>query len=64
MNVSVYELSGERIAELVNEDLPQGINAFSWDGALNDHKKASQGVYFLRIVYDGKMFMQKVICTE
>lgn len=64
VNVSVYELSGKRIAELVNEDLPQGLNAFSWDGTLNDNKKTSPGVYFLRMVYDGKMFMQKVIYTE
>lgn len=63
VNISVYDLSGKRIAELVNEDLQQGINAFSWDGALTDSKKASPGIYFLRMVFNGKMFMHKIIRT-
>lgn len=64
VNISVYEMGGRRVAELVNEDLPQGNNTFYWDGTLDNGKKLNTGVYFLRVVYQGKLFMHKVIFTK
>ncbi|MBW6491043.1 MAG: T9SS type A sorting domain-containing protein [Lentimicrobium sp.] len=61
INISVYDLSGKRIAELVNEKLPQGVNNFIWEGDVDGGKRINPGIYFIRIVYGEKLFMHKVI---
>jgi flagellar hook assembly protein FlgD len=64
VNISVYDLGGKRMAELVNEVLPQGNNSFSWTGKTGNGVKLNPGVYFLRFVYQGRMYMQKIIHTD
>ncbi|MFH1120681.1 MAG: DUF2271 domain-containing protein [Bacteroidota bacterium] len=64
VNISVYDISGKRLAELVNEVLPQGTNSFSWLGTTGNGMKLNPGVYFLRVVYSGKLFMRKVVHTN
>lgn len=64
VNVSVYDLNGKRVVELVNEDLPQGANSFSWDAKMGNGQKLTPGVYSIRIVYQGKMFMHKVVFSN
>lgn len=64
MNISVYDMNGKRLTELVNEVLPQGSNTFSWSGTTGSGVKLNPGVYFLRVVYNGKMFMQKIVRTN
>jgi len=61
VNISVYDLGGKRVAELVNEDLPQGANTFYWEGKVENGKLLNPGVYFLRIIYQGKLLMRKVV---
>ncbi|NTW24272.1 MAG: DUF2271 domain-containing protein [Lentimicrobium sp.] len=64
VNVSVYDLSGKRMVELVNQDLPRGANSFSWDAKMGNGQKLTSGVYSIRIVYQGKMFMHKVVFSN
>jgi flagellar hook assembly protein FlgD len=61
VNVSVYDPGGKRIAELVNEVLPQGNNSFYWEGKSENGQSLKPGVYFLRIIYQGKLMIHKVI---
>ncbi len=61
VNVSVYDLSGKRVTELVNEDLPQGNNTFYWEGKSENGQPLNPGVYFLRVIYQGKLLMRKVV---
>jgi len=64
VNISVYDMSGKRVSELVNEVLPQGSNSFCWMGTTGSGIKPDAGVYFLRVVYKGKMFMHKIVRTN
>jgi len=64
VNISVYDLSGKRITELVNEVLPQGNNSFCWAGTIENGNKLNSGVYFLRVIYQGKLMMHKVVCSH
>ena len=61
VNISVYGLSGKRIAELVDDELPQGENSCFWEGEIGNGNKINPGVYFLRVVYGGRLFMHKVV---
>jgi flagellar hook assembly protein FlgD len=61
VNVSVYDLAGKRVAELVNEALQQGNNSFYWEGKSENGQSLNPGVYFFRIIYQGKLMMRKVV---
>lgn len=61
MNISVYDLTGKRIVELVNDRLPMGVNTFAWSGDLENGQKINAGVYFIRVVYGEKLFIHKVV---
>lgn len=61
INISVYDLHGKRIVELVDENLPQGVSSYFWEGEIDNGNKIDPGVYFLRVVYGGKLFMYKVV---
>lgn len=64
VNISVYDLSGKRVSELVNEVLPQGNNSFCWAGTIENGKRLNPGVYFLRVIYQGKLSIHKVVMTN
>ncbi len=64
VNISVYDLTGKRVSELVNEVLPQGNNSFCWAGTIENGKKLNPGVYFLRVIYQGKLSIHKVVMTN
>lgn len=61
VNISIYDLTGKRITELVNENLAQGSNSFSWDGKSGNGQRLNPGVYLLRVFYRGKLYMHKVV---
>lgn len=61
VNISVYDLRGKRIAELVDDKLPQGENSCLWEGEIGNGNKINPGVYFLRVIYGGRLFMHKVV---
>lgn len=64
VNISVYDQSGKRVSEIVNEDLPKGNNAFYWDGTAENGTKLNEGLYFLRVVYREKLFVQKLLLEQ
>ncbi|KAF0203770.1 MAG: hypothetical protein FD170_843 [Bacteroidetes bacterium] len=61
INISVYDLTGKRVAELVDDTLPQGVNTCYWNGEIGNGNSITPGVYFLRVVYGNKLFMYKVV---
>lgn len=61
VNISVYDLGGKRVAELVNEVLAQGNNSFYWEGKSENGQPLNTGVYFIRVIYHGKLMMRKVV---
>ena len=64
VNISAYDMSGKRVVEMVNEVLPEGDNSFSWEGKAENGQRLNPGIYFLRIINQGKMFMHKVVLTN
>ena len=64
VNVSVYDSKGTRLTELVNEERPEGHNEFSWNGMGEGNRKLDPGVYFLRIVGNGKVHIAKVMLAD
>ena len=47
--LSIYNILGMRIADLVDEELPAGNYSFRWDGIDRNGQVVSSGIYFCRL---------------
>jgi hypothetical protein len=55
VELTMHDLFGRRVATLLARELPAGVREVTWDGAgLRD------GIYFARLVIDGRVYTQRV----
>lgn len=59
VNVTIYNIRGERIATLVDEVLPAGQKLLQWNG-----QGISSGIYYVRISYRGQSATQKLVLLK
>jgi len=52
VSLSIYDLSGRRIVELISEDMPQGNHEVEWRGKDSGGLPVASGVYFYRLEAD------------
>jgi len=46
VNISVYNIKGQKIKTLISEELTAGTHNIVWDGSNNSNKCVSSGIYF------------------
>lgn len=61
ISADVTDLAGRRIRSLGTHALDAGEHSLTWDGAKEDGQRVSPGVYFIRVVHDRQMDVQKVV---
>jgi hypothetical protein len=61
VQLSVYNVSGQRVRELVNGSQAPGRNSVSWDGRRESGSKVSAGVYFIRFEAGIYRLTEKVV---
>jgi hypothetical protein len=49
VNLKIYNIAGQRVKTLVNEEKSAGYYRVAWDGQDNNNRRLASGVYFLRI---------------
>ncbi len=49
VEVSVFNLLGQKVTTLVNGDMPAGNHTITWDGTTESGSAVSSGIYFYRI---------------
>ncbi|MCP4632558.1 MAG: T9SS type A sorting domain-containing protein, partial [candidate division Zixibacteria bacterium] len=49
VNLSVYNVMGQRVVTLVNENKNAGYHSIAWDGHTGSGAKVSSGIYFYRL---------------
>ena len=61
VNISIYDIRGRLVAELVNELQSGSINSYQvvWNAELQ-----SSGVYFVRLIADGAVQNQKIMLIK
>ena len=52
--LAIYNLFGQKVKELVNEEKPLGTHSIVWNGRNENGSLSTNGIYFCRIVKDGK----------
>lgn len=58
--VSVFDLSGRLITELVNKSHPSGEYSVTWNGLAKNGHAVPSGLYFIEVSADSKRHIQKV----
>jgi flagellar hook assembly protein FlgD len=49
VNISVYDVAGRRVRELVNEHRAAGVWSVQWNGDDDRGQRVASGVYFYRM---------------
>lgn len=49
VRLSVYNIRGQLVRELINGSMPRGFHKVVWDGRDNGNRSVSSGLYYVRI---------------
>jgi len=64
VNLTVYDLRGRQVRELVNEPLGPGRHRVTWDGRDEAGRTVGSGVYMCRMTSGGKGAVRKMILQK
>ncbi len=61
VNLKIYNLLGQEIVTLVDQEQNPGFYEIKWDGKNNKNNLVTSGVYIYRLLSNGKSFSKKII---
>jgi hypothetical protein len=61
LQVSVYDMSGSKVRQLVNKYQSAGSQTVVWDGKDSSGKEMPTGIYFYEINTNGEKIRQKIV---
>jgi len=64
VSITIFNLLGQKVKELVNEEIAAGSYRVSWDGVLSSGQRASSGIYFYRLVTEDFIDTKKMILLK
>ncbi len=64
VSINIYNAKGQLVKTLVNEQKNLGIHSVVWNGNDNNGNKVSSGIYFTRIIADGKTLTSKMLMLK
>jgi Peptidase family C25/Propeptide_C25/Abnormal spindle-like microcephaly-assoc'd, ASPM-SPD-2-Hydin len=62
--ISIFNIKGEKVKTLLNENLPVGIHNVLWNGRDDVDKSVSSGVYFYRFESAKKVQLRKMLLIK
>ena len=61
VELAIFNLVGQRVAVLVNEELATGAHQITWDGRDKAGRELTSGMYIYRLQTQGQNRMQKLL---
>jgi flagellar hook assembly protein FlgD len=61
VSLSIYDISGKLVKNLVDETMNKGVYAVSWNGNDNNGRKVGQGAYFYILKTAGENIQKKML---
>lgn len=61
VNISIYNVLGQKIKELINEEVAAGNHNISWDATNEEGARVSSGLFFVKIKYMDNEQTKKII---
>lgn len=62
--LEIYNVKGQLVRALVNEEDKSGTHSVIWDGKDNDKRSVASGVYFSKLMVDGKTQIKKMLLLK
>jgi len=63
-SVKIYNVKGQLVRTLVNEELTAGLHKLVWTGTNDNNQNVGSGVYFARFETAGKTLTQKMVLMK
>jgi hypothetical protein len=64
LELSVYNIKGQKVKELYSGKTAKGNHSFVWDGKDNNNNDVSTGVYFYRLTAGSKTMSRKMVLMK
>ncbi|RME27425.1 MAG: T9SS C-terminal target domain-containing protein [Candidatus Zixiibacteriota bacterium] len=64
VNLSIYNVLGQNVATLVNEELPAGYHQVRWDGRDQSGHPVASGVYLYRLVTEAGSLSRRMVLLK
>jgi len=64
MKLTVFNVLGQSVNDLVDGELPRGVHTVVWDGTDNNGRAVSSGVYFYRLETDTQQMTRKMMLLK
>ena len=64
VRLSVYNIRGQLVKELINESMTRGFHKVVWDGRDNRNRSVSSGLYFIRIEVGNTSKVKKIMMLK
>ncbi len=62
--LSIYNVKGQKVASLVDEQLDRGEHTIVWDGSDRQGKAVSSGIYFCKLVSGNRVDNRKMVLLK
>lgn len=62
--VEIYNVKGQKVKTLLNENRNQGYHTIVWNGDDNNNNTVASGVYFYKVSLNGKENINKMIMVK
>ena len=64
VNLSIYNLLGQRVRVLVDKSQAQGNHQAYWDGRNDRGRGVSSGIFFIQLRTDGKSIVRRILVQK
>ena len=64
VSIAIFNLLGQRVIELANEEYPAGSHEVNWDGLSSSGQRVSTGIYFYRLVAGDYINTKKMLLLK
>ncbi|MCH7689907.1 MAG: T9SS type A sorting domain-containing protein [candidate division Zixibacteria bacterium] len=64
ISISIYNMLGQKVKQLVNQEFSAGNYRITWDGTTSNGVRASTGVYFYRLETESFVQTKKMILLK
>ena len=64
VNIEIYNLKGQKVKTLINEQLAAGQHSVIWKGKDDSNKSVSSGIYFYRMKSENYILSKKMILLK
>jgi hypothetical protein len=64
VTITIYDIRGNRIRQLVNEKIEYGKHRIEWDGQNDQNEHVGSGVYFYKMTAGNHSFVKKMVLLK